>query len=298
MKILVIIISFLSLVGCNNEAIVKGKPVVKEVNSTMEYIGMRLNDETVSKESNSKFEVKPNAHFTPSLEVLNGFSSNQSYRVIFLVDYQKPILFSVDGQSRSYIDLNIKANSTKKIDVTFPKLVAGQHYLTTIIIRDPDKILKEPNFIPGFEHILAYRANIIVSTNAVRLPSFFKVEPHHATSNFNGMIILSQDPTKNSVKPLSLIRKNFLHNIWLNFENKNGLSRYAVIILNLRQVKSEVKFVSTNSKGIIRLPINLSNNIQCPTNLVVLAVENPFSAEPNPPLLSNKISIIDWTLVI
>lgn len=287
----------LLLVGCTTNTGSEIKPLVATNESSankprIDYIGLRLNDESVSTKSKTIFEIQSDEQFNPTLEILNGFDSNQKYRVVFLVDYQQPVKFSINGQNLSYVDFEISPNSSKKVNVTFPRLAVGQHDLTTIIIREPDRFLQKPNFIPGYEHVLAHRSNIIVSTNKVNLPNFNNIETKSSKIKLNGNIILNQKPSVALKDSLSLIPEQNLTNVSMSFENEKEMSKYAVITLNLCQIKSDVKYVSANSRGIITLPIDHQEEIHAPTNLIVLAVENPFTTDVIPPLLSNKISIV------
>ncbi|WP_382350714.1 hypothetical protein [Lederbergia graminis] len=291
----------LNLVGCTN-AINKEdnsttnqdnqNKIVEETSPDISYMGMRLKDESVSMKSSSIFNIQTDEQFAPSLEIKNGFDSNQKYRVIFLIDY-KPITFLVDGREHTYFDFNIDADAIEKIDIIFPKLVDGQHDLTTVIIREPEQIFKEPIFVPGFEHILAHRSNIIVSTDKINPPEFIQVDAHSTIANYGEKVILNQGSLIDLDNPISLLHKSNLNNIWISFENESDSSKYAVIILDIIQIKSDVEFVSTDTKGIIKRSMDLPDEFKSTTNLVVLAVENPFTTNNKRPYLSNKISLVN-----
>lgn len=284
----------LILVSCNkNTSTVKQMKVHKDT-SNASFMGMRFEDESMSSNSHTIFNLKENERFTPSLEILNSFDSKQKYRVLFLLDYRQPIVFSVDEKEHTYIDLNINANSKEKIDIIFPKLNIGQHDMTIIMIRDPDSVLKQPNFKMGALNVLVLKKNIIVSTNEINTPQFINVVPEPFTANYSNNIILSQGPSIDLKNPLSLINNKVANNIWASFEKETGINKYAVITLNFDQIKLVTKFISTNSsKGIIKLPIEVPKEVQAPTNFVVIAIKDPFTTDNRPPLLSNIISIAD-----
>ncbi|MFF2879139.1 hypothetical protein ACFVR2_22865 [Gottfriedia sp. NPDC057991] len=262
--------------------------------SNASFMGMRFEDESMSASSKSIFNIKANEQFTPTLEILNSFDTKQKYRILFLFDYQQPVVFSVDGKEHTYIDLNINSNSKEKIDIIFPKLSIGQHDMTTIMIRDPDRVLKKPNFKMGALNAVVTKKNIIVSTNKINPPQFINVEPEPNTANYGNNIILNNGPSIDLKKPLSLINNKVTDNIWGSFEKEIETSKYAVITLNFDQIKSVTKFISTNSsKGVIKLPIEVPKGNQVPSKFVVIGIKNPFTTDNRPPLLSNIISIVD-----
>lgn len=290
----------LILVGCSNDFNKDEVPKHDQnlqknsvkANSDFSYLGMRLKDESASLESNTIFTVQTGDQFTPSLEIINGFNSEQKYRVIFLLNY-KPINFLVNGKEHIYFDTTIGADTTKKVNISFPKITDGQHDLTTIIIREPDKILTETNFIPGNENVIAHRSNIIVSTNNINSPEFNKVDSQSSTLSYGGNIFLSQGSSKdlNNLSPISIIDKENQKDIWLSFQNESEASNYAIITLNIMEItKMDVEFVTTNSRGIIQLPMELPE-ISTSANFVIIAVEEPFTTDTKIPLLSNKFSI-------
>lgn len=288
------------LVGCSNDFNKDEAPKYNQnlqknsvkANSNFSYLGMRLKDESASLESNTIFTVQAGDQFTPSLEIINGFNSEQKYRVIFLLNY-KPINFLINGKEHVYLDTTIGANTTEKVNISFPRITDGQHDLTTIIIREPDKILTETNFRPGNENVIAHRSNIIVSTNNINLPEFTKVDSQSSTLSYGGNIFLSQGSSKdsNNMSPISIIDKENQKDIWLSFQNESEASNYAIITLNIMETtKTDVEFVTTNSRGVIKLPMELPE-ISTSANFVIIAIEGPFTTDTKIPLLSNKFSI-------
>lgn len=260
------------------------KKNVEELEPSISFMGMRLTDESVSIESDSIFNMPANENFTPSLEIKNGFDSSQKYRLVFLLNY-KPIDFSVDGRDYANFDVNIDANSVRKIDINFPELPTGQHDLTTVIVREPDKVLTEPNYISGYEHILAHRSNIVVSENDFILPEYTKVMTYPETIGLENNIVINQGASN---YPVSLLN-NDTGDLWLNFES-TGKSKYAVVFLDLLQIKTTVDYISIDSKGTVKLPLTL-DHLEYPTNVISIAVENPFTNDFVVPYVSNKISL-------
>lgn len=299
LKLIFWIILILSLVGCTNDfnkddTKKNSQDVEKnsiKADSNFSYLGMRLKDESASLESNTIFTIQTGEQFNPSLEIINGFKSEQKYRVIFLLNY-KPINFLINGKEHIYLDTTIGAETTKKVNISFPKITDGQHDLTTIIIREPDKILSETDFRPGIENVIAHRSNIIVSTNNINSPEFTKVDSQSSSLSYGGNIFLSQGSSKdlNNLSPISIIDKENQNDIWLSFQNENEASNYAIITLNMQTTKTDVEFVTTNSRGIIKVPI-VFPEIPTSANFVIIAIEEPFTMDTKIPLLSNKFSI-------
>lgn len=263
------------------------KSEVDEPAPSISYMGMRLTDESVSIESDSIFNMLAPESFTPTLEIKNGFESNQKYRLIFLLNYN-PIEFSVDGRSYTNLDVNVDANSTRKMNIKIPGLTSGRHDLTTLLVREPDKVLREPNYIPGYEHILAHRSNIVVSADDVIVPEYTKVIAYPKTTGFEENIVINQ---RASSYPVSLLKINDLKDLWINFESKES-SKYAVVFIDLLQIKTIVDFISIDSKGTVKIPTAL-DNLKHSSNMIFIAVENPFTNDVEVPYVSNKISIIN-----
>ncbi|MGF9979555.1 hypothetical protein [Viridibacillus arvi] len=75
--------------------------------------------------------------------------------------------------------------------------------------------------------------------------------------------------------------------------DKNGNVVFTSTVSKITVKVTKKSFISADLRGIIKLPMNLSEENLSSTNVVVLAVENPFTTDNRRPYISNKISLVD-----
>ncbi|MFE7083407.1 hypothetical protein [Priestia megaterium] len=272
--------------GSNEDADV-AKEVSTETNDTSIGTMLGLTDNTAVSHFNETFHLENGGSFKPTIDLYNKDIKNNKFRLLFILDYKSADVI-YNSKTKSYIDLELKPNETKKLNITVPDLPDGIHDFIIFSIRRPDDLLTKDKYFPPGHFNLFKRATLVVG-NSQSTEKVNYTQVNTINNNADISPILTKKPTGDISKALTLIHKETLSEpLWLNFSNKKA-NKYSVLVFENNKKLAYKNFLEANEDGVVSLPLNLnSTNKQ---NIFAAVIENPYSIREN---LNKSNNNIDW----
>ncbi|MEK1833605.1 hypothetical protein AAAC51_45800 [Priestia megaterium] len=206
----------------SNEDTDIAKEVSTETNDTSIGTMLGLTDNTAVSHFNETFHLENGGSFKPTVDLYNKDIKNNKFRLLFILDYKSADVI-YNSKTKSYIDLELKPNETKKLNITVPDLLTEYMISSSLVYVVLMTYLQKINI---------FRLDISTSLKSYigsrKLSKHRKVNYTQVnTINNNADIspILTKKPTGDISKALTLIHKETLSEpLWLNFSNKKPIN--------------------------------------------------------------------------
>ncbi|AAY60208.1 hypothetical protein I6G76_01780 (plasmid) [Bacillus cereus] len=267
----------ISLGGCSTQTNNQDKSKFEDDKTKSSEIGQNIgttlglfDDETAVNQLNNTFALKNMRSFSPQIYINNRDVKENTFRLFFVLDYQQSNV-GYDNQNVNYIDVSLKANEEKKLEIKLNDLSEGLHDFIIFCIRKPDDLLTEPKFFPPGHFNIIKRSILKVGEGKSKQIDYksLNVKP----SNDEIPLFVSKQP-RNIVQGefATLVSKKDIDDLWINFSTKRN-SKYAVLTFSDKSlVKTD--FYKIEEQGVVNIPFD--SKIKDNSNVLVAVVENPF----------------------
>jgi len=244
-------------------------------------IGLSLQDKSSINDKHLTFRIDENDIFKPTISIKNDIPQNQKYRMFFLVNYMQHSV-TYDQKNINSIDLDLKKNEERSIEVEIPNLQSGINDLIVILVRDPDNVLEQDKYVSTNLVYLLRRSVVIKGDEQVKnFPTYTTINTFNSNKSEDGssrVSYLTTDDSKNKEESISMLSASTNKQINLIKGNQTNKTKYAIVsILGNKQIEVKSPFVEINGEGefevpLIQLPLNVENN-----NLITVVSTNPYT---------------------
>lgn len=153
-----------------------------------------------------------------------------------------------------------------------PKIDKGLHDFLTIAWKNPNKEVKDKEYINSAKFLLLKRTPIIVGDKQEpSIPQF--IESDNMSSEIINSMFISNNPSTTIRDYKTLVNSN--DSFWLNIPISNSGEELAIFsILNNKQINLIYPYQKSLSKGTLHIPVKLPENAK--GNFFIGAVETPY----------------------
>lgn len=268
----IILLVIVVLVGCSSKN-------EKANSSSLDVVsmGLGMTDETSLNEKQFTYILRSNQDFTPAIEIVNDFPHKNTYKMYVLLDSKK-IDFIYNQTKMKDIDVDLNAGERRKFNIKIPKVQDGIHDLVVFLVRNENKSLTKPEYVPPEEKYVVRRSKLIVNSEKPYVDSY-KNTNYQLTSTkvTDDLIIVSKEKTGDLRKALSIVNRKDLNTLWVNVPVVNSNQKFSwFVFINGKQIETKGNYIEPISKGVISFPLNLHDlDIDSPSTLVLGIIDNP-----------------------
>ncbi|NUJ08506.1 hypothetical protein [Bacillus paranthracis] len=250
-------------------------------NEQVYSIELSLQDKSSINDKHLTFRIDENDIFKPTVSIKNDVPKDQRYRMFFLVNYMQHSV-TYDQKNINFIDIDLKKNEERNIEVEIPNLQSGINDLIVILVRDPDNVLEQDKYVSTNLVYLLRRSVVIKGNEQVKnSPTYTTINTFNGNKSEDGssrVSYLTTDDSKNKEESISTLSASAIKQINLIKGNQTNQTKYAIVsILGNKQIEVKSPFVEINGEGefevpLIQLPLNVENN-----NLITVVSTNPYT---------------------
>ncbi len=230
--------------------------------------------------------------YSPTVFIKNNYPDKYTFRLYCMIDYK---LYPLNNNN--YIDISLASGEEKSFPISLSnKFQQGLHDVIIIIVRDPDNLLEEKQYVsPEFVYF-SRRVSLLVSTDSVPDIKYTIVDVKNMDKKDRSStpyITINKDDKFSDL--ISKISRNELSTLNLHYNTDGKETSAAIIAIQQKeQIQISESFIKYAGSGDIIVPNNPSTLI--PSNLIIGFVRNPFMIQ-NVDVFSSDVLFTNLTTI-
>ncbi|MCA1322396.1 hypothetical protein LC085_21185 [Bacillus tianshenii] len=270
--------------GCKASTDINYKADTNDTNNTFGYsFGMFHESSIDEHETYYKIIGGNDNTFTPELMIDNELDIPSNYRIFALNNFNQQLM-TFENLEHSYLDLKLEPFEKKTFNITL-NVDQGANSIVVVCIREPDRILREKQYVSS-NGVYALRRAVVINqpetTYSIQTNELFEnISVNDKSIQEEDGIIAPHIVLDDDTELQTRIPSSYSGSLNLIVGNSKPNTKYAVIsIIGDQILSNNYPFIQVNEPGVVELDlIDLPLEGKLNKNLVICVIENPFSLD-------------------